>query len=191
MISKTAGGVLKDISVVLCAVPASNFPSNLLGILFTRKFWKARIMCVRRCFIAVHKSRSACLWSTESKDFCAMLCVSNIYSRTTYDLCERTCAISNFLHDSKHKGKESISLSSLLFSYLVRHKSQCHHGMTARSYTTLCINTSLSPLSSTSSINLLLVGTKIPGFLFHVCGFEKKHISHIMLCPPPFLFPAV
>ena len=36
MISKTAGAVLKDLSVVLCAVLASAFPYNILGILSTK-----------------------------------------------------------------------------------------------------------------------------------------------------------
>jgi len=36
MISRTAGAVLKDPSVVLCAVLAFNFLDNILGILFTK-----------------------------------------------------------------------------------------------------------------------------------------------------------
>ena len=45
MISKTVVAVLKDISVVLCAVPAFDFLNNFLGILFT-KILESRTMFV-------------------------------------------------------------------------------------------------------------------------------------------------
>ena len=45
MISKTVVAVLKDISVVLCAVPAFGFLNNFFGILFT-KILESRTMFV-------------------------------------------------------------------------------------------------------------------------------------------------
>ena len=61
--------------------------------------------------------------------------------------------------------------------------------MTALSYTTLCINTSPSSLSSSSSINILLVRyTKIAVFSTDVCGFEKN--TSVIWCCVFLRFPS-
>jgi len=58
---------------------------------------------------------------------------------------------------------------------------------TALSYTTLCINTGLSPLSSSSSIIILLVcNTETRVYRSHVCGFEKKNSARSCCVFPRF-----
>jgi len=78
IINKTAGAVLKGISIVICAVPAFDFLNNVLSILFTKTRQGQFHVCAT-LFIAIHEFWSACLRSTKSKDSNSMLCVREVH----------------------------------------------------------------------------------------------------------------
>jgi len=133
-------------------------------------------MFVRRCLIALHECWSACLWSTKTKDFFAMLGVREIQSKTSNDLCERTCA--TLIISRNERCRSITSCHSPLRSFRI---SSATNGritpVCLRSYWgLLCINTTPSSLSSSSSTNTLMVYATKKSILYdHACSFEKTN----------------